>query len=128
MKLMICGVTLSAAMVRSPSFSRSSSSTTTRIRPARTSSTASGTVTKGIPYYHSLSLAGLGGMGPDSSRDQAEPADQQDQHDQRVEKGGRLKIDVHVGNHARQDEQGAGHGKQPSDNVSTVKKQHANAD
>jgi hypothetical protein len=34
MKLTISGVTFSAAMVRSPSFSRSSSSTTTRMRPA----------------------------------------------------------------------------------------------
>ena len=48
MKLMISGVTFSAAMVRSPSFSRSSSSTTTRMRPARISSMASGTETKGI--------------------------------------------------------------------------------
>src|SRR6476646_4981684 len=43
MKLMISGVTFSAAIVRSPSFSRSSSSTTTRMRPARISSIASGT-------------------------------------------------------------------------------------
>ena len=42
MKLMISGVTFSAAMVRSPSFSRSSSSTTTSMRPARISSMASG--------------------------------------------------------------------------------------
>ena len=42
MKLMISGVTFSAAMVRSPSFSRSSSSTTTSMRPARVSSIASG--------------------------------------------------------------------------------------
>src|SRR5688572_5025339 len=48
MKLMISGVTFSAAMVRSPSFSRSSSSTTTRMRPARISSMASSTGTKGM--------------------------------------------------------------------------------
>ena len=42
MKLMTSGVTFSAAMVRSPSFSRSSSSTTTTIRPCRMSSMASG--------------------------------------------------------------------------------------
>ena len=42
------GRDLSAAMVRSPSFSRSSSSTTTSMRPARISSMASGTGTKGI--------------------------------------------------------------------------------
>src|ERR1039457_3073502 len=50
MKLMISGVTFSAAIVRSPSFSRSSSSTTTRIRPARISAIASGTDTKGIVH------------------------------------------------------------------------------
>src|ERR1035437_7476879 len=48
MKLMISGVTFSAAIVRSPSFSRSSSSTTTTMRPARISWMASGTETKGI--------------------------------------------------------------------------------
>src|SRR5664280_199546 len=48
MKLTISGVTFSAAMVRSPSFSRSSSSTTTTMRPARISWMASDTATKGI--------------------------------------------------------------------------------
>ncbi len=48
MKLMSSGVTFSAAMVRSPSFSRSSSSTTTTSRPARTSSTAAGIEAKGM--------------------------------------------------------------------------------
>src|SRR5208283_2227795 len=47
MKLMASGVTFSAASVRSPSFSRSSSSTTTIMRPARISSIASGTATNG---------------------------------------------------------------------------------
>ena len=46
MKLTASGVTLSAAIRRSPSFSRSSSSTTTRMRPARISSTASSISTK----------------------------------------------------------------------------------
>ena len=41
MKLMASGVTFAAAIVRSPSFSRSSSSTTTIIRPARIASMAS---------------------------------------------------------------------------------------
>src|ERR1035438_1797999 len=40
MKLMASGVIFSAAMVRSPSFSRSSSSMTTIMRPARISSSA----------------------------------------------------------------------------------------
>src|SRR5262249_34277184 len=41
MKLIVAGVTFSAAIVRSPSFSRSASSTTITMRPARMSSTAS---------------------------------------------------------------------------------------
>jgi hypothetical protein len=52
MKLMTSGVTCWAAMVRSPSFSRSSSSTTTTIRPARKSAIASG-----------MELNGLGSLG-----------------------------------------------------------------
>ena len=51
MKLIASGVTFSAAIVRSPSFSRSSSSTTMIMRPARTASTAS-------------SIAGERGGGP----------------------------------------------------------------
>src|ERR1043165_7489697 len=41
MKLITSGVTLSAAIVRSPSFSRSSSSTTMIMRPSRNAETAS---------------------------------------------------------------------------------------
>src|SRR4029077_18734853 len=47
MKLIASGVTFSAAIARSPSFSRSSSSTRTIIRPCRISSTASSTVANG---------------------------------------------------------------------------------
>jgi hypothetical protein len=49
MKLMVSGVTNCAAIVRSPSFSRSSSSTTTTIRPWRMSSIAASIVAKGAP-------------------------------------------------------------------------------
>ena len=54
MKLTASGVANCAAIVRSPSFSRSSSSTTTTNRPSRISSIASSTVAKG------LSVSGLG--------------------------------------------------------------------
>src|SRR5207237_2804653 len=47
MKLMASGVTISAARVRSPSFSRSSSSTTTSMRPARISARAVATSVNG---------------------------------------------------------------------------------
>src|SRR5258708_28798436 len=60
MKLMISGVTFSAAIVRSPSFSRSSSSTTTTIFPSRMSSIASGMLVNGImgPQARSARSAG----------------------------------------------------------------------
>src|SRR5208283_5194298 len=45
---MASGVTCSAASVRSPSFSRSSSSTTTSMRPARISARAPGTSINGL--------------------------------------------------------------------------------
>src|SRR4029450_13474128 len=55
MKLIIAGVTLSAAQTRSPSFSRSSSSMTMTILPFRRSSMISGTV---------FSMTPPGGSGP----------------------------------------------------------------
>jgi hypothetical protein len=48
MKLTASGVTRSAAMVRSPSFSRSSSSTTTIIPPARIAASPSSIVENGV--------------------------------------------------------------------------------
>src|SRR5690348_5546031 len=48
MKLMSSARTFSAAMIRSPSFSRSSSSRITTMRPARISSRISGIVLKGM--------------------------------------------------------------------------------
>ena len=51
MKLIISGVVFSAAIVRSPSFSRSSSSTTTSIFPARKSSIASAMFANGMTVY-----------------------------------------------------------------------------
>ncbi len=56
MKLMASGVTNWAAMVRSPSFSRSSSSTTTSIRPPRISSIACGMVAKDIRFQDSAGV------------------------------------------------------------------------
>ncbi|VVB67745.1 Uncharacterised protein [uncultured archaeon] len=48
MKLMLSGVTISAAIIRSPSFSRFSSSSMITNLPLRTSSMASGTLQNGI--------------------------------------------------------------------------------
>src|SRR5437764_1950286 len=68
MKAIHSGVTISAAMARSPSFSRSSSSTMMTGRPALNSSIASGMVASGIaclfntrlgtPAYQALQVAG----------------------------------------------------------------------
>jgi hypothetical protein len=49
MKLMAAGVTWSAASTRSPSFSRSSSSTRITMRPAASSATSSGTGAMDMP-------------------------------------------------------------------------------
>src|ERR1051325_3310011 len=58
---MTSGVTLLAAMVRSPSFSRSSSSTTTTMRPWRMSSMTSGMLANGMdPLGDALAAGGRG--------------------------------------------------------------------
>src|SRR5680860_18963 len=49
MKAMLCGVAFSAAMMRSPSFSRFSSSTTMTMPPARRSSSAASMASKPMP-------------------------------------------------------------------------------
>ena len=41
----------------------------------------------------------------DRARDQSETANQQDQHDHRVEQSGRLKINVHIRDYTRKDEE-----------------------
>src|SRR5262249_745706 len=51
MKLIASGVTFSAAIVRSPSFSRSSSSTTMTMRPARMASMASSIRENGESFF-----------------------------------------------------------------------------
>ena len=59
MKLIASGVTFSAAIVRSPSFSRSSSSTTMIISPARMASTASSIGANGerlLPRHFEIAL------------------------------------------------------------------------
>lgn len=45
-----------------------------------------------------------------------------------VEKRGLLKVDVHVGDHAGQNKEGAGHGEHPSDGAATVKKENCHAE
>ena len=66
MKLTASGVANCAAIVRSPSFSRSSSSTTTTKRPARMSSIASSTVANGLSVRVSAVIV-TGGIVPASS-------------------------------------------------------------
>ena len=52
--------------------------------------------------------------------DEAESANEQDQHDQSIEEAGGPKIDVHVGEHAREDEEGTGEGKNPAGRATTI--------
>src|SRR5258706_15867182 len=59
MKLINSGVTFSAAMQRSPSFSRSSSSTMITTSPRRYSSAASSTVAKGMGRIVASRVSGL---------------------------------------------------------------------
>src|SRR5262245_1293451 len=60
MKLIASGVTFSAAMTRSPSFSRYSSSTSTISRPARSSASASSMVQNASRLLVMLSLYSRG--------------------------------------------------------------------
>src|SRR5210317_234795 len=60
MKLTSSGRTLEAAMTRSPSFSRSSSSINTTMRPARMSSSSSGMVFSGDEFGMASVLDGCG--------------------------------------------------------------------
>jgi hypothetical protein len=66
MKLMASGVTWSAASTRSPSFSRSSSSTRMTMRPARISATMSSTgeMATGARLAHAVSLRVTDSSGP----------------------------------------------------------------
>jgi len=64
-------------------------------------------------------------MWPEGSGDQAEAADEQDQHHQGVEEAGALEIDVHVGDHAGEDEERAGNGEKPADEAATVPEEQA---
>lgn len=66
-------------------------------------------------------------MGQQSPGNQPNAADQQDQHYQRVEKAGRLKINMHVGNHPGQNEERTAYGKHPSDDAAAPPEQNANA-
>ncbi len=60
--------------------------------------------------------------------DEAESADEQNQHDESVEKTGGAEINVHVGEHAREDEEGTGEGKNPAGGAATVPEQEAYAE
>ena len=68
MKLMISGVTFWAAQIRSPSFSRSSSSTRMTIRPAFSSATISGMVAMLISILYRPRSAHGGGRAPPAFR------------------------------------------------------------
>ena len=62
------------------------------------------------------------------TRYQYQPADQQDQHDHGVEKAGGTKINVHVGDDPREDEQRSADRQQPTQPTLPVPKQNAYAE
>ena len=61
-------------------------------------------------------------MGTQRTGYQPKSTDEQDQHDESVEKTRWLKIDMHVGDDARQDEECAGNREKPTGGVSAVPK------
>jgi hypothetical protein len=69
-----------------------------------------------------------GGMGAEGAGDEAESTDEQDQHDEGVEETGGPKIDTHVGEHSREDEEGSGDGKNPASGATAVPEQQADAE
>src|SRR5258708_384796 len=60
------------------------------------------------------------GMGAKGAGNKAESAYEQDQHDESVEETSGAKIDVHVGEDARQYEEGTGDGEKPPRRATTV--------
>ncbi len=67
-------------------------------------------------------------MSTQGAGDEAESADEQDEHDESVEKTGGPKIDTHVGEHAREDKEGTGEGKNPAGGAATVPEEQTYAE
>lgn len=65
-------------------------------------------------------------MGHEAASDQSDSADEQNQHHERVEKAGRLKIDVQISDHAGKDEERAANREQPSDLAAAAEKEDGN--
>jgi hypothetical protein len=81
-----------------------------------------------VPDRVPRSVFGQASMRAHRAGDHAQAADQQHQHDDGVEQAGRLKIDVHVGDHAGDDEQRAGRREQPADHAPAIEEQQPDAD
>src|SRR6266849_100730 len=76
-------------------------------------------------------MAGRGsgrGMSAQGAGDEADSADEQNKHDESVEKTGGAEINVHVGEYARENEEGTGEGKNPAGGAATVPEQEAYAE
>ena len=67
-------------------------------------------------------------MWPQRTRDQSQPSYEQDQHDHGIEQTRGLKVDVHVGDDARENEQRACNGKEPSDDALAIPEKNRYAD
>src|SRR5437879_1523298 len=67
-------------------------------------------------------------MRQDRARYQPQPADKHNQHHQRVEEGGWLEIDVHVGNHAGKYEERSGYRQYPPYRAAPAEEKNADSE
>lgn len=63
--------------------------------------------------------------GAHGARNQSQSTSQQHQHGDGIEKAGRLKIDVHVGQHAGENEKCTGNGEQPANGAASIEEKQA---
>src|SRR6266480_4583987 len=68
------------------------------------------------------------GMRAQGAGDEPESADKEDQHDEGVEKTSGAKIDVHVGEHAREDEERTCKSENPARCAATVPEEQTHAE
>ena len=68
------------------------------------------------------SLSHIAAAGMYGASDQGQSAHQEDQHQDGMKQGGGLKVDMHVGDDTRQDEQRSAHSQRPSDRAAAIEK------
>src|SRR6266851_5569365 len=76
----------------------------------------------------SVCLAGPSHCGPRQAREQCKATNEQNEHHERIEQARRLKINVHVHNHAGEDEKRTPSREQPTEYASAAPEKHGDAD